>query len=277
MHATEITKSKTLSLARMSTTATKGPTKENTLKRREQLDRDLFELQDLMWGAKTHSVLVVLQGRDTAGKDGAIKGVVGALNPRGVSVVSFGVPTQEERDHDFLWRIHRQTPRLGEFSIFNRSHYEDVLVTRVHDLVPPNIWKERYDQICSFEATLAQGSCIILKFFLHISKDEQKRRLIEREGDPTKAWKLNPRDWQDRAYWDHYTQAYEDAISRCATKHAPWYVVPADQKWFRNLCVAETLVKTLTPYRDGWVKTLTDKGKLGLKAIEAYRKKHAAK
>ena len=160
-----------------------------------------------MWGAKVNSVLVVLQGRDTAGKDGTIKHVVGCLNPRGVNVASFGVPTAEERQHDFLWRVHRHAPRLGEFSIFNRSHYEDVLVVRVHGLAPKALWKARYEHIADFEQLLAEHGTIVLKYFLHIDPKEQKERLLERERDPNAAWKLNPNDWKEREYWDDYTAA----------------------------------------------------------------------
>jgi PPK2 family polyphosphate:nucleotide phosphotransferase len=276
MYAHELTKAKgKLNLERLSTLAPDGLEKDQTEEKREKLDRDLFELQDLMWGAKTHSVLVVLQGRDTAGKDGTIKGVVGALNPRGVNVLSFGVPTEEERQHDFLWRIHRHAPRLGEFAIFNRSHYEDVLVVRVHDLAPKKIWSERYDYINSFEDSLAAQGCIVLKFFLHISKGEQKKRLLEREDDATKAWKLNPSDWRERAHWGAFTNAYEDALTRCVSKQAPWYIVPADQKWYRNLCVSEAIVKAMRPYRDQWLNTLAERGKIGRSQLKAYKAKHS--
>ena len=217
----------------------KGMTREKAEKRFASLGQELFDLQDAMFGAKVHSVLVVLQGRDGAGKDGSIKHVVGCLNPRGVSVTSFGVPTTEEREHDFLWRVHRHAPRLGEFSIFNRSHYEDVLVVRVHGLVPKKLWRERYGHIVDFEELLAEHGSIVLKYFLHITKKEQKERLLEREEEPETAWKLNPNDWKEREYWDDYTEAYEDAISRTAARHAPWIVVPANSKWYRNLVIAE--------------------------------------
>ena len=172
-----------------------------------KLNDELFELQDLMWGAKTHSVLMVLQGRDAAGKDGSVKHVVGALNPRGVRVTSFGVPTEEERQHDFLWRVHKKAPQAGGIGIFNRSHYEDVLVVRVRNLARPMVWRDRYDQINSFERTLTQANTIVLKYFLHISKEEQERRLLAREKDPADAWKLNVEDWKDRELWDSYTRA----------------------------------------------------------------------
>jgi PPK2 family polyphosphate:nucleotide phosphotransferase len=237
-----------------------------------ELNEELFTLQDLMWGAKTHSLLVVLQGRDGAGKDGTVKHVVGGLNPRGVSVVSFGVPTAEELRHDFLWRVHLRAPRLGEVAIFNRSHYEDVLVVRVHDLVKKPIWKARYAHINDFESVLAEQGCIILKFFLHISPEEQEQRLLAREQDPINAWKLSVQDWKDREMWDGFTGAYEDVISRCARPHAPWIVVPADAKWFRNLAVAEAVTRALRPYRKKWMETLEEEGKVRRAELAAWRK-----
>jgi PPK2 family polyphosphate:nucleotide phosphotransferase len=229
-----------------------------------------------MFASKASSVLVVLQGRDTAGKDGTIKHVAGYLNPRGVSVVSFGVPTAEEREHDFLWRVHRHAPRLGEFAIFNRSHYEDVLVVRVHGLVPKPLWKARYDHIAGFEAMLAEHGTIVLKYFLHITKREQKERLLEREKDPKNAWKLNPNDWKEREYWDEYTEAYEDAISRTAARHAPWIVVPANAKWYRNLVIAESIAEALRAHRKGWhrkLQNLAAEAKAGLAAYRRQRNK----
>ena len=248
-------------------------TREKAEKRFQGLGDELFDLQDMMWGAKLHSVLVVLQGRDAAGKDGTVKQVVGFLNPRGVQVVSFGVPTPEEREHDFLWRVHRHAPRLGEFSIFNRSHYEDVLVVRVHDLLPKKRWKERYDHIVDFEALLAEHGTIVLKYFLHITKKEQKERLIEREQQPETAWKLNADDWREREYWDEYTEAYEDAISKTSCKDAPWTVVPANAKWYRNLVVAESIAAALRPHREEWFDKLKAIGKEKREALRAYRGK----
>ena len=246
-------------------------TREKAEKRLQGLGDELFDLQDMMWGAKLHSVLVVLQGRDAAGKDGTIKQVAGFLNPRGVQVISFGVPTAEEREHDFLWRVHRHAPRLGEFSIFNRSHYEDVLVVRVHELVPKKLWKERYDHIAAFEALLAQQNTLVLKYFLHITKKEQKKRLLEREERPETAWKLNVNDWRERERWDEYTEAYEDAIAKTAAKHARWAVVPANAKWYRNLVVAESIAAALRPYRDEWLAKLKDIGKDARQAVRSYR------
>ncbi|WP_375767600.1 polyphosphate kinase 2 family protein [Archangium gephyra] len=238
----------------------------------EALGEELFDLQDLLWGARMNSVLIVLQGRDTAGKDGTIKHVAGFLNPRGVSVTSFGVPSEEEREHDFLWRIHRHTPRKGELAIFNRSHYEDVLVVRVHGLVPESLWKERYGHIRDFEEMLAEHGTIILKFFLHISREEQEQRLVAREQEPRKAWKINAGDWEDREHWDDYTQAYEEALSRTSAKKAPWTIVPADSKWYRNLVVARTLVETLRPYRQTWQDRLDEVGVRKKVELEAWRK-----
>jgi PPK2 family polyphosphate:nucleotide phosphotransferase len=224
-----------------------------------------------MFGAKLHSVLVVLQGRDSAGKDGSIKHVVGCLNPRGVSVTSFNVPTPEEREHDFLWRVHRHTPRLGEFSIFNRSHYEDVLAVRVHRLAPKKLWRARFDHIVDFEKLLAEHGTLVLKYFLHITKEEQLERLLEREDKPGTAWKLNTGDWRDRDHWKAYTEAYEDAISKTAARHAPWIVVPANAKWYRNLVIAESIADALRAHRVQWAKKLEDMGKAGKATLEAYR------
>ena len=258
-------------LSRISAEPPAGMTRAKAEKRFGTLGDEMFELQDALWGAKVHSVLVVLQGRDSAGKDSTIKHVAGCLNPRGVSVVSFGVPTTEEREHDFLWRVHRHAPRRGEFAIFNRSHYEDVLVVRVHDLAPKKTWKERYGHIRDFEELLAEHGTIVLKYFLHITKDEQEKRLLEREKDTSTAWKLNPNDWKERDYWDEYTAAYEDAISKTAAPHAPWLIVPANAKWYRNLLVAESIVAALRDHRRNWEKTLDDMGRAGRAGLDAYR------
>jgi PPK2 family polyphosphate:nucleotide phosphotransferase len=250
-----------------------GMTPKKAEKRFEELAPQLFDLQDAMWGARVHALLVVLQGRDAAGKDGTIKALSGSLNLRGVHVVSFGVPTVEERQHDFLWRVHRHAPRLGELALFNRSHYEDVLVVRVHDLVPKKLWKARYDHIAGFEEVLADHNTIVLKYFLHITKSEQKKRLLEREAHPETAWKVNPDDWEEREYWDDYTEAYEDAISKTAAKHAPWTVVPANAKWYRNLVVLESIVDALKPHRDEWMMRLKEIGKEAKAKVRGLRAK----
>jgi PPK2 family polyphosphate:nucleotide phosphotransferase len=263
---------KKVRLDELSAEPPKGMAREQAEPRLAELGEELFALQDEMFASKGSSVLVVLQGRDTAGKDGTIKHVAGYLNPRGVSVVSFGVPTAEEREHDFLWRVHRHTPRLGEFALFNRSHYEDVLVVRVHELVPKALWKARYGHIADFEALLAQQGTIVLKYFLHITKREQKERLVEREKDPKNAWKLNPNDWKERDYWDEYTEAYEDAISRTAAKHAPWMVVPANAKWYRNLVIAESIVEALRAHRKGWRRKLQSMAEEAKTTLASYRR-----
>jgi PPK2 family polyphosphate:nucleotide phosphotransferase len=186
-------------------------------------------------------------------------------------VASFKVPTEEELAHDFLWRVHARTPAAGYIKIFNRSHYEDVLVARVHKLAPKKVWRGRYEHINHFERLLADAGTIILKFYLHISREEQEERLLAREQDATKFWKLSAGDWKERELWDDYTAAYEDAISRCSAEHAPWHVVPADRKWFRNLAVAEALRDALHPYRKGWLQALEEVGRRELEAIEEHR------
>jgi len=210
-----------------------------------ELNERLDVLQESLWAEHKHKVLVVLQGMDTSGKDGTIRHVFEGVNPLGVRVAAFKAPTAEELDHDFLWRVHPKVPGRGEMVIFNRSHYEDVLVARVMKLVPPEVWRQRYDQINDFERLLTQTGTVILKFFLCISKDEQKERLQGRLDAPQKRWKFRKGDLLDRAHWDEYMEAYEDALARTSQKHAPWYVVPADKKWYRILVVAEVLVKAL--------------------------------
>jgi PPK2 family polyphosphate:nucleotide phosphotransferase len=202
-------------------------------------------LQDLLYAQNQHKLLVVLQGMDTSGKDGTIRHVFGEVDPLGVRAISFRAPVGEELEHDFLWRVHRQTPRRGEMVIFNRSHYEDVLVTRVHEWIDLDECRRRYEHINAFERVLADNGTSILKFFLHISKDEQKRRLQARIDDPAKRWKFNPRDLEERKLWDRYMHAYEDALSATSTGRAPWYVVPSDSKSTRNLIVSSILVRTL--------------------------------
>jgi PPK2 family polyphosphate:nucleotide phosphotransferase len=227
-----------------STPGVKGGRKDASGRLQELCDR-LRVLQESLWAEHKHKVLVVLQGMDTSGKDGTISHVFESVNPLGVQVVAFKSPSPEELEHDFLWRVHARVPASGEIVIFNRSHYEDVLVARVQELVPPEVWKRRYDQINDFERLLAETGTTVLKFFLHISKDEQKERLQARLDDPAKQWKFRKGDLLDRARWDDFMEAYEAALSRTSQKHAPWYVVPADRKWYRNLVVAEVLVQAL--------------------------------
>jgi len=208
------------------------------------LDR-LTSLQERIWAGKDHAVLIVLQGIDTAGKDGTIRHVMTAFNPQGCEVTGFGVPTPPEAAHDHLWRIHAAAPGRGEVGIFNRSHYESVLVVRVHNLVPKDRWESYYDQINHFEALLTESGTTVLKFFLHIDRDEQKRRLQARYDDPTKQWKFQVGDLAERKLWDDYMAAYEDAMARCSTAAAPWYAIPANHKWFRNLAIGEILADRL--------------------------------
>ncbi len=211
----------------------------------EELNAKLEVLQELLYAEGQHKILVVLQGMDTSGKDGVIRHVFDGVNPQGVRVANFKVPTPEELAHDYLWRVHKQTPAKGEIVIFNRSHYEDVLVVRVHKLAPEEIWKKRYDQIVEFEQLLVQEGTSILKFYLHIDPDEQRERLEARRNDPTKQWKFNPGDLKERALWPEYIAAYEDVLNKTSTENAPWYIVPANKKWYRNLVVASVLVETL--------------------------------
>jgi len=208
------------------------------------LDR-LRSLQERIWAEHRHKVLVILQGIDAAGKGGTIEHVMGAMNPAGCPVTSFKVPTALELDHDYLWRIHARTPGTGEIAVFDRSHYEDVLVVRVHELVPKSTWSRRYDQINAFESLLTEEGTTIVKFFLYIDRDEQRERFQARLDEPDKRWKFRLGDLDERKRWDDYMAAFEDALSRCATEAAPWYVVPANRKWFRNLAVANILADTL--------------------------------
>jgi PPK2 family polyphosphate:nucleotide phosphotransferase len=209
------------------------------------LNGRLEELQELLYAESKHKVLVVLQAMDTGGKDGTIRHVFEGVNPAGVKVAPFKKPTPVELAHDYLWRVHANTPGRGEITIFNRSHYEDVLVVRVHNLVPEAVWSERYDHINAFERQLADEGTTIRKFFLHISRNEQAERLQARLDDPSKHWKFSLGDLAERKLWDDYTAAYEAVLSRTSTPWAPWYVVPADRKWYRNLVVASVLVETL--------------------------------
>ncbi len=242
-----------------------------------ELNGELDALQEEMYAAGRNSVLMILQGMDTSGKDGAIRAVMANLNPQGCRVESFKVPTEHELAHDFLWRVHRVTPELGMVGVFNRSHYEDVLVVRVHDLVPRDVWKQRYEQINAFESLLAASGTIVLKFFLHISKEEQEERLLAREKEVGKAWKLSAGDWREREHWDAYQEAYEDALGRCSTAVAPWHIVPADKKWFRNLAITETLVETLRPYRPAWKQALEEMSRARLAELAALRQQQGGR
>lgn len=258
-------------LANLPPDDTHGLSREDAERRSIKLEDTLAQLQEMLYAAGQNSVLVVLQGLDTAGKDGTISHVMAHFSPSGVRVESFKVPTPEDLAHDFLWRIHRVTPALGTLTIFNRSQYEDVLVARVHELVPRSVWERRYDHINHFESLLADNGTLILKFFLHISKREQRKRLEARENDPTKAWKLSSTDWSEHDLYDEYVGAYEEALTRCSTDVAPWYIVPADHKWFRNLAVAQTLARVLEPNVAHWQDEVLRRGQANLAAIAATK------
>ncbi len=219
--------------------------KEDALAEIAKLILKLEKLQEVLYAEHKHKVLIVLQAMDTAGKDGTIRRVFSGINPAGVNVASFKAPTAEELDHDYLWRIHKMTPGKGELVIFNRSHYEDVLVVRVHNFVPPEVWEQRFDQINEFERQLTRNGTTILKFYLHIDKNEQKERLQARLADPTKHWKFRLGDLEERKLWPAYMQAYEDVLSKTSTTYAPWFIVPANRKWYRDLVISSLLVETL--------------------------------
>jgi PPK2 family polyphosphate:nucleotide phosphotransferase len=221
---------------------------ENHKKAAEEIERDrekLRALQALLFADGRCSLLICLQGLDAGGKDGTIGHILGAMNPQGCRVTGFKQPSTEELEHAVLWRIHQATPGRGQVAIFNRSHYEDVLVVRVHELVPHAVWSRRYDQINEFERELVDSNTHILKFYLHISKKEQLKRFEDRLDDPMKQWKISESDYKEREFWDDYMTAYEEALSRCSTPHAPWFIIPSDHKWFRNLAIARIVVEYL--------------------------------
>ena len=226
-----------------------GGVKDDGRKALVKLTARLEELQELLYAEARHAVLVILQGMDSAGKDGTIRRVFEGVNPQGVRVALFRAPSDVELAHDFLWRVHEKLPTRGEIVLFNRSHYEDVLVSRVHGRISRKVWERRYREINEFERTLTEEGTTILKFFFHISRGEQKRRLQERLDDPTKHWKFREADLRERRLWTEYMEAYEEAISRTSTSWAPWYVVPSDRKWFRDLFVSERIVATLERFR----------------------------
>jgi len=228
---------------------------------------DLVELQELLYSEHKHRLLIVLQAMDGGGKDGTIRSVFEGVNPQGVRIASFKTPTQPELDHDYLWRIHSQTPGKGEIVVFNRSHYEDVLVVRVHNLVPRDVWKKRYQQINDFERQLSEEGTTILKFFLNISLEEQKERFLERLEMPQKRWKFNPGDLDERKLWPDYMKAFEEAIQKTSTKWAPWYVVPANRNWYRNLVVSSVIVDTLKAMKMEYPNPAID--------VEAFKKQLA--
>jgi len=254
---------------------TRGLDREIAEATTQKLGEELEELQALMYEASQTSLLIVLQGRDTSGKDGSIRSLVHHMNAQSCRVASFKVPTELEQGHDFLWRVHAQTPQTGFVTIFNRSHYEDVLVTRVHKLISKDTCKVRYDHINAFERLLVDSKTLILKFYLHISKEEQESRLLDRQKETEKAWKLSVGDWKERELWGDYTKAYEDALSKCSTPDAPWFVVPANHKWYRNLAIMERVVDTLKPHKKDWIERLRDIGKIRKEELAEYQRQLA--
>lgn len=223
----------------------KHETKHSALPKVEERQRRMDDLQYRLYADQRRSLLVCLQAPDAGGKDGVVRHVISSMNPQGCRVVSFKQPSPVELAHDFLWRIEQQVPRRGEVVIFNRSHYEDVLIVRVHDLVPKEVWSRRYDQINDFERRLVANGTHILKFFLHISKEEQLKRFKQRLDDPARRWKISEADYTEREYWASYERAYEDLLSKCSTDEAPWFIIPSDHKWFRDLAISQIIVQTL--------------------------------
>jgi PPK2 family polyphosphate:nucleotide phosphotransferase len=244
-------------------------THESAAQELERYRQKLGQLQALLYAEKKHSILIVLQAMDAGGKDGTVNHVFGAFNPQGASAVSFKQPTPIERDHDFLWRVHPHAPPKGWAAIFNRSHYEDVLVARVHKLVDKPTWTARYDRIRSFESGLRESGTTVVKFFLHISKDEQLARFARRLDDPERNWKISESDYAERALWDDYMEAYEHAFAATSTREAPWYVIPANHKWFRNLAVSRIVADTMEGLGMAFPKPTVD-------LAEIRRKYHAA-
>lgn len=271
MHAIRVKPGDKVDLSKIETDFDDGLDKDAGEAKADELGKELTDLQEIQFAAGQTPLLIVLQGRDTSGKDGTIRHLLKFMNAQGTRVAPFKVPTPIELAHDYLWRVHAQTPGKGETVVFNRSHYEDVLVVRVHDLVPEEIWKKRYGHINDWEKLLTDCGTKVLKFFLHISRDEQEKRLLEREQEVEKAWKLSVGDWKEREYWDAYTRAYEDALSRCSTDEAPWHIIPADKKWFRNLAITEVIVEALREGRDGWMTKLGDIGEKAKADLAAYR------
>ncbi len=211
----------------------------------EEYKKKLFELQYLLYAEGKQALLICLQGRDAAGKDGTINHVLSAMNPQGCTVTGFKVPSKEEAAHDFLWRCHKVAPKRGQIAIFNRSHYEEVLVQRVHKIVPKKIWSKRYEHINDFERMLYENDTHILKFYLHIDPEEQLKRFKKRLDDPARHWKISDADYAERPYWDDYTKAFEDALTKCSTKHAPWFIIPSNHKWIRNLVISKIVADKL--------------------------------
>jgi PPK2 family polyphosphate:nucleotide phosphotransferase len=242
-----------------------GLDKEKTHEKTTKLCQHIGDLQQLLYANQSHSLILLFQGMDTSGKDGAGKRVLEFVTPAGVETANFKAPSSDDLAHDYLWRVHKAVPRYGNIGVFNRSHYEDVLVVRVLKLKPKEVWSKRYKQINDFEKILVENNTILLKFFLHISKEEQAKRLEARLEDPTKNWKLELNDLNTREYWGEYQKAYEDVINECSTHYAPWHIVPADHKWYRDHVIAQTMVKALENLKMKWPKPKEDLSKVKIK------------
>ena len=268
-YAIRLDGSQPIDLAQIDPSGDDSVSKEDGGRRLKELEDELGELQELLYAAGVEALLVVLQGMDTSGKDGVIREVFSQVDPQGVHVWSFKVPTPEERQHDFLWRHQLRLPGTSMMAVFNRSYYEAVLVEPVKGIVTPDVARSRYPHINDFELLLTQSNTIVAKFFLHISQKEQLERLLARQQEVAKWWKLSLGDWEERKRWDAYQEAYQEAIAATATPYAPWYVVPADRKWFRNLAVAEALVAMLQPRREAWMDALRTRGERELAELRA--------
>lgn len=242
-----------------------GMDKEDACKKTARLFKRIGEFQELLYANAKHALLILLQGMDASGKDGTIKRVLECVNPAGVETAAFKQPSAEERAHDFLWRVHKAVPQFGRIGVFNRSHYEDVLIVRVLRLEPASVWRKRYDQINAFEKILARNGVVVLKFFLHISKEEQAERLRARLEDPAKNWKFSHEDLKIRQHWESFQKAYEEAINRCSTAHAPWHIVPADRKWYRDYVVARTVVRAFEKLCLRWPKPSEDLSRIKIR------------
>jgi PPK2 family polyphosphate:nucleotide phosphotransferase len=240
----------------------KAVAREKAEKELARLVPEIAALQYLLYAENQNAVLVTLQGMDTSGKDGVMRNVFSGLNPQGCHVTSFKKPSEAEADRDFLWRIHAAIPPKGEIGVFNRSHYEQVLIVRVHNLVPESKWSKYYGMINDFERYLTDNHVVNLKFFLHISKEEQRERLQARLDDPTKNWKFSPQDVEERKFWDDYQRAYEAALTKCSTEHSPWFIIPANKKWYRNWAIAKILHETLTEMDPKTPKPMCDLAKI---------------
>ncbi len=253
-----MSKLKKLSLKNLDPDDCGGLDKEATQKKTDKLCRHIGELQELFHANASHALLLVFQGMDASGKDGSVKSVLEHVNPAGVETNNFKSPSTEELAHDYLWRIHKAMPRYGSIGVFNRSHYEEVLIVRVQGMKPPKVWKQHYEQINLFEKMLAENRVKILKFYLHISKNEQAERLRARLQMPSKNWKFSAADMEMRKKWDDFQEAYEDAISKCDTPWAPWHLIPANHKWYRNYLIAKTVASAMESFKMDWPKPKED-------------------